>query len=668
MEHSVSKSPLKRSKPTKLRLETLEHRIVPAGDIVLQWNDIASQACTVDLNSVAPQQGGPTKASRVLAIVQTAVYDAVDAIDGTYSSYLGDNIVVPKGASITAAVSQAAHDALVAMYSNQKSYFDSQLTAILATLPADQSRQDGLSVGSQAAAVILAARAGDHAADPAPYTPTGNVGDWAPDPTHPGQKALTPGWGNVTPFTMTTGSEFRAPSPPALGSAEYAAAYNEVKALGGNGTTTPTIRTAEQTQIGIFWAYDGTPGICTPPRLYNQILEQIAIQNHNTVVQNARLFAMANLAMADAGIAGWETKYYYNLWRPITAIRNGANDGNSATTADTTWTPLGAPYSNGTNGASDNFTPPFPTYVSGHATFGGALFETLKNFYGTDAMSFTLKSDELNGITTDSGGAGRPKITRSFTSFSQAADENAISRVYLGIHYRFDATEGVKQGSAIADNAFSHFLKSKLTPDQRYVTQLYRDLLNRDPDSGGQSNWVNILGTGQSRTVVSNAFTNSTEFRSIRINDFYREFLKRSADPTGMSHFLDVLNRGGTFDTIRGGILGSAEYFQNRAGSSKDAFVGAVYLDMLGRGVDVTTEANSVIALNNGLSRDKLILNVCASNEFCSIQVGQIYTTNLNRSADPSGLQGWVSQLLHGQRFETVLGGILASSEYSFHG
>ncbi len=214
-------------------------------------------------------------------------------------------------------------------------------------------------------------------------------------------------------------------------------------------------------QIGIYWAYDGTPSLCAPPRLYNQLAVQIADQMGSNVVELARLLALVNTAMADAGIAIWESKYYYEFWRPVTGIREaevgtgptGAGDGNPATTGDPTFTPLGAPAS---NLAGPNFTPPFPAYPSGHAGFGGALFQTLRRFYGTDNITFTFVSDEFNGVTQDNTGHVRPLLPRSFSSLSAAEEENGQSRIYLGIHWAFDKTEGIAQGRRVADYVFKH--------------------------------------------------------------------------------------------------------------------------------------------------------------------------------------------------------------------
>lgn len=273
--------------------------------------------------------------------------------------------------------------------------------------------------------------------------------------------ALGAKWHTVTPFAIASADQYRIPPPPPMTSAQYTQAYNEVKSLGGDGIHTPTQRSEEQTFIGIYWAYDGTPSLCAPPRMYNQITSQIAKQMGSNVIETARLFAMVNVALADAGIASWESKFFYQFWRPIAGIREsdpgtgttGTGDGNNDTIGDITFMPLAAPASGLTG---PNFTPPFPSYPSGHATFGGALFQTLRRFYGTDSVTFTFVSDEYNGITVDNMGNIRELHPRTFTSFSQAEEENGQSRIYLGIHWSFDKTEGIIQGRRVADHVFTN--------------------------------------------------------------------------------------------------------------------------------------------------------------------------------------------------------------------
>jgi membrane-associated phospholipid phosphatase len=268
----------------------------------------------------------------------------------------------------------------------------------------------------------------------------------------------------VEPFTLGSVTDFLAPPPPPLSSSAYAEAFDEVKRLGGDGVVTPTVRSDDDAFIGIYWAYDGMPSLCAPPRLYNQIAVTIADEMGTDTVEQARLLALVNVAMADAGIALWETKYQYKFWRPVTGIREadagsgptGAGDGNPATLGDSTFTPLGAPAS---NISGPNFTPPFPAYPSGHAGFGGALFEILRRFFRTDEISFRFVSDEWNGITRDNEGEIRPVRERSFATLSEAEEENGQSRIYLGIHWSFDKTEGIVLGRRVADQVFDHLFR-----------------------------------------------------------------------------------------------------------------------------------------------------------------------------------------------------------------
>ena len=438
-------------------------------DPVLKWNAVALQAVADDHSGTfgAPDQGGPTRAARALAIVHIAIYDAVNALVGGYEPYLavtGLPAATLENASLEAAVAQAAHDTLTAMYPSQADVFDAELRRILSGIPLHHGRNEGIAVGVQAAGNILDLRDGDGGDTPNGESPGGPkvIGEHRPDPLNLGQGLLTPLWGDVVPFAMDDVANFHAPPPPQPDSDDeaermaYAAYYDEVRRLGGDGVGTLTERTAEETEIGLFWGYDGTAGLGPPPRFFNQIARCIARQKHNTVAENARLLALINIAQADAGIAAWHTKYVYNYWRPVIAIRCGDADGNEFTTGDADWTPLGAPATNESNGGVD-FTPPFPAYTSGHATFGAAVFKTLANLYG-DENDFQLISDELNGVNTDSQGRHRPAAMRQFTSFSQAAQENARSRIYLGIHWQFDADQGIVAGSAVADHVFENFL------------------------------------------------------------------------------------------------------------------------------------------------------------------------------------------------------------------
>jgi hypothetical protein len=436
------------------------HRDTTPRGMLRHWNAVAIDASGLDHTPVAEgeprtfgEQLGPARASRAMAIVHIAVFDAVNAITGRYRSYTGLPAAT-RDASMEAAIAQAAHDTLTALFPSQRAAFDEQLARDLVAIHDQRPKQLGIELGQRAARRILDLRAGDgsaHGEPPVEIMASLVPGGWRQDPVSLVPIALGGYWGTVTPFVMDDGAQFRAPRPPALGSQKYARAYAEAKALGGDGIVTPTTRTNEQTEIGIFWAYDGTPSLCAPPRLYNQIAMHIADEMGTDVVELARLLALVNTAMADTGIAVWESKYHYRFWRPISGIRE--DDANPRTVADPTFMPLGAPASNLTG---PNFTPPFPAYPSGHAGFGGALFQVLRRFYGRDDIAFTFVSDEFNGVTLDHEGNVRPLIPRRFTSLSQAEEENGQSRIYLGIHWEFDKSEGIAQGRGVADHVFEN--------------------------------------------------------------------------------------------------------------------------------------------------------------------------------------------------------------------
>ena len=434
-------------------------------NVVAKWNRIAVDASGFDHSAVgAKQQTGPTRSSRAICIVHIAMHDAIQAIQRRYDTYLPQPGASSR-ASVEAAALQAAHDTLVALFPDQQPALDQLLVLDLALLP-DVGKAEGILVGQVAAQTILADRANDGSTaniQGQPYTFGQLPGQWRVDPLNPGQQPLGANWGQVRPFVITSANQFRCPAPPGLTSAAYTQAYNEVKALGGDGLITPTIRNADQTEAGIYWAYDGTPSLCAPPRLYNQIALQLGTAKGITEIGDlAHYLALINLSMADSSIASWESKYFYNYWRPVCGIREsdgggptGLGDGNPATVGDPNFVPLCAPAS---NLQAPNFTPPFPAYPSGHACFGGALFGTMRRRFGTDNVPFTFVSDEYNGITRDNLGNVRPLRPRSFNTLSQAEEENGQSRIYLGIHWSFDKTEAIAQGEKVADWVSTHSL------------------------------------------------------------------------------------------------------------------------------------------------------------------------------------------------------------------
>ena len=290
------------------------------------------------------------------------------------------------------------------------------------------------------------------------------------------QKGWGSDWGSVSPWAMPDADYFDATTPftiADMNTQRYTDAYNEVKAYGSH---VSAVRTAQQTETGLFWAYD-RPGTGAPPVLFIENIVDIGNAISNTPADNARLFAQASITLADSIIAAWDTKYETDLWRPITGIREAANDGNPNTTGDPAWEYLGAPGNNPAL-ATDDFTPPFPAYVSGHATMGGAIFKTLELFYGTNDFS---AADALIGVdpitgeytlhSSEPGGGG----ARDYVRFTQVGGlgpglenspegENSMSRVYLGVHWRMDQEDGQALGRAVAQYVADNFFQAVPEP------------------------------------------------------------------------------------------------------------------------------------------------------------------------------------------------------------
>lgn len=498
---------------SRLTLETLEDRVLPAADVVLDWNLVLQQALRNDQHYV-----GPGWSSRNAAIVHGAIYDALNAVLPTGEAYLEGLKNPPNHIDPEAAAAGAAWWTLRKLYGDQKEYIDTALQNALVGIPdTGNAEKNGVQYGKYVAKEYLKLRNHDHASSgQGHYHSQNKPGHWQPtDPAH--KKPIGPKWGEVDPFVLTSADQFAPPPPPALDSSEYTMSYLQVKSLGALNSTT---RTADQTEIAIFWAYD-RPGLGTPVTLYNQVVATIAVQEGNNLMENARLFALANFAMADAGIACWDSKYVEDFWRPVTAIHEAKNDGNPLTTADQDWQPL----SDQING----ITPPFPAYVSGHSTFGGAVFGVLEYFYGTDDISFTLTSDELAGVTRD------------FDSFSEANEENALSRIYLGVHWDFDCTEGMTLGASIADFVTSQTLRANPTsPTSRSfqataaAEQATTDALTADPrltkpadETATEQNQTARPAGSRSWDTLQPAFSNAGQTYEASLSDLVFASLKR---------------------------------------------------------------------------------------------------------------------------------------------
>ncbi|MFH9265238.1 DNRLRE domain-containing protein [Streptomyces sp. NPDC017546] len=427
-------------------LVTYEVPADPVKDHVTYWNDV--------LQASYRQIGGaPGPLARAGAMMHGAVYDAANSAQCAQGAAkcLGDPYLVKVASpgelpDINSAIDHAAFDVLRSVYPQLN--FDQELADARSTIPAgvtSAQRAAGTSVGQQAAAAMLQDRQNDGATSNTAYTPSTAPGQWRP--TGSGS-AATPGWGLVKPFGLTSGSQFRPKSLPTLAgssdvlkSAEYARQVNQVKSLGKSDSTQ---RTADQTRAALFWAND-LDGTYKPPGQLFEFTQTVSRDRGLSVTANAKLFALTAFSMADAGVVAWDAKYRtdLDLWRPESAVRLDG-DGNAATTVDPNWQPL----SQDRNG--QHFSPPFPAYVSGHATFGGAWAKAMEQWFATDQVTFTATTEDPNAVG----------VTRTFSSFSAAANENAVGRVWLGVHYDWDGTEGVSSGAAAAGYIAANKVKS----------------------------------------------------------------------------------------------------------------------------------------------------------------------------------------------------------------
>ncbi|SIO56499.1 TIGR03118 family protein [Singulisphaera sp. GP187] len=419
-EYRSSRVRNRRSRARRPSIESLDERCLLSADVVIQWN----QAVLTAIRNEKPTIGFLT---RDLAIVQSAIYDAVNGIDHT-SSVFHVQVDAPADASPVAAAAAAGLFTASALFPTDAALFQATYQASLANVPDGRAKTDGIAVGRFVAEQTLIWRATDGANAVVNDTPGTNPGDWRPTPTA-FAPAQTPQWPDVTPFALNSGSQFRPGPPPALTSPKYTAAFNEVKDFG---RVDSTVRTAQQTDVARFWeGKAGTPQIAG---YWNEIAESAALSQNNTLDQNARLFAELNVALADETIAFFDAKYTYNRWRPVTAIQLAGQDGNPDTVADPNWLPL-------------NNTANHPSWVSAHGGISGAAAATLDNFFGTDNISFRLTSEDLKGET------------HSFSSFSAAATEAENSVVWSGNHFRFDVTAGDAQGRSVAQFIDQNFFK-----------------------------------------------------------------------------------------------------------------------------------------------------------------------------------------------------------------
>jgi hypothetical protein len=387
--------------------------LVPTADsLVAEWNETAM--------SLGPTIG-THMASRILAMMHTAMYDAVMAFEGGYTSYYVSDLP-PEGASQRAAAAAAAYHVLYTMYTpdDQRATIQALYDEHLAQIDDGQGKNDGIDFGQNVAQAIMMLRSTDGAMHAMMVA--------HPDGTEPGEwrrtgsgEPMAPGWGEVTPWAMISGDQFDQGGPPALNSPEYTAAYNEVLEFGGKDSLT---RTVEQSHLAMFW----NPHV---PAKWNSLARDIAQREQLSLTDSARLFALLSVTLGDTAISGWNMKYKYSFWRPVTAIQLGDEDTNDLTDGDPLWEPY-------------LMTPPFPEYVSGHSLTCAAAATVLARYLGTDDYNFELRT------------MGIPE-PRTFNSLWQAAEEAGISRIYGGIHFQFANEDGLTAGAALGNYVFDNF-------------------------------------------------------------------------------------------------------------------------------------------------------------------------------------------------------------------
>jgi membrane-associated phospholipid phosphatase len=391
-------------------------------EVVVEWN-----RTLLSLVQATGLQPATVQSTRDFAVMSAAVYDAVEAIDRHHPQYLL-RLRAPRGASRGAAAAQAAHDVVAAMFPSDAGALDQQLADDLAVVPRGRARTAGRRVGARAARGLLLARKDDGSdATPPPYRTTGAPGDFRPAPPEFAPPVFTH-WAAVKPFALRSGDQFRPPPPAPLRSRAYAAALNRVERLGED---TSSARTDEQTTVAGFWA-------APISNYWNAIAEDVSLRHHDDVEHSARTFALLDVGLADAMIALYDAKYAYRLWRPVTALRGAAADGNPSTTAAPTWTPLAA-------------TPADPSYPGAHSTVSAAAATILGSLYGRHT-ALTVTSPTL------------PGVTRSFRSFGAVADEAGLSRIYAGVHTSLDDHAGRKLGGRVGRFTLRHALAGRPRP------------------------------------------------------------------------------------------------------------------------------------------------------------------------------------------------------------
>jgi PAP2 superfamily len=386
---------------------------------VVEWN-----RTLLVLVRTAGAQPATVHATRSFAILHASIFDAVNSIDRTHKPLLVQLSGVSPRASQEAAADSAAHEVLVTLFPKFQTTLDAQFQQLLAQIPASQEKTDGIDIGQKVADEILANRSQDGSnVTPPPFVPVNEPGKYQFTPPNFRPAQFTH-WSKVTPFVIEAANQFRPDPPPALTSDRYTNAFNEVKPVGMLNSTTAT---AEQKQIGLFW--NGAI-----QNYWNEIAQTLSLDHNLTTAQNARLFALLNVTLADTVIAFYEAKYTYNFWRPVTAIRAADTDGNPQTAADPNWLP------------QSTTTAPDPSYPGAHAAISNAAATALISFFDSDRFGKGVTSETL------------PGVVRSFQTISAIAAEATLSRILAGQHFRFDEDAGTLLGNRLSDFVFDHAL------------------------------------------------------------------------------------------------------------------------------------------------------------------------------------------------------------------
>ena len=405
-----------------MMIATLFGAAVAKADVVLDWNVIA-------VNTAVTNGQNPYAQARYAAIVQLAVFESVNAITGEYHPYLG-TIVAPPGACPEAAAIQAAYRVLSTYFPASASTLDAERANSLASIPDGQAKTNGIATGEAAALAMIALRANDGSSPPQFKIPGPPVpGEWQATPSCPIVNGVAVGigyqWQNVTPFGISSVSEYLLDPPPVLTSHEYAKTFNEVMTVGSIDSTE---RPQDRANVALFYAAS------SPTQVFNQAVQQVAQERWHSLTENARALAVMNMAMNDSLVAAFFNKYHYNFWRPETAIHAGDTDGNPKTDPDPSWAPFVA-------------TPCFPSYPSNHGSAANSAAEILRRIYGEGGHFMTLSNPTV------------PDIVLKYTTFKQITDDISDARVYGGIHFRTDQVAGERLGIAIGKAVYKNNLR-----------------------------------------------------------------------------------------------------------------------------------------------------------------------------------------------------------------